>query len=369
MHLRARARASAAAVRFSCPDTEGVRLFFRFRSAERFGSISIRSCRAENWQPLPKFFRSSSEVLPKFFRSSSEVLPKFFRSVWFCQLVTEEVNFETEQTNNGNRHCAAAIFSLNEQSFLLPRLSGSDTFFRSSSEALRKLFGSSSEALPKLFRTIFVRGKSQVEYSVAEIAKNLKISERAVLYKIKAGELEGKKKDRRWAVSFPGQNQQTAEHNDQKQSAASEIPKIQKEQNRGVFRAPSSGNKKSSAYHREQSGKLYDFTQLVSYKLLRKWYEHPGLRNEQKHLDHIQRCLERIAIGFYQWDVNQKIRIYNESRNLVGSYLNFIVLHQLEDKKLQKKLFEGIHCAVMGAIIALTKSLEKKRKTVHENAN
>lgn len=189
-------------------------------------------------------------------------------------------------------------------------------------------------------------------YTVSEVSKILGISERAVLYKINSGELIGKKVRQRWVVDLD--NART----DSSLEIASEasIPKPSK---------PSS-NQNSYRSSTSKTSESYDFRKLISYQHLQKWYDHPVLRTLEKHRSYIGRCLEEIAIGFYQWNTDEKVKRYNSARNLVASYLNYVTLHPLADKTLQEIVFNALHNEVMGSIIALTKSLEKKKIKRHE---
>lgn len=212
-----------------------------------------------------------------------------------------------------------------------------------------------------------------VEISVKYASEILGLTERAVIYKIQSGFYKGEKKGKKWVIFFPSEliksyeqaleaKQQTSQKKLLHKSEISEsLPHdFQKSFRKKETVSEIDHSENRNEPHKKNKKKFEDFRQLRAYSELHKLYL--DVVNE-KLFEGVIRSLfittmERLAMGFYEFDKTRKVRIYSEARGSLACLLNHLVLSPPKEKLLAQKIFNHINSEIMGSMISIIRAAE-----------
>lgn len=205
------------------------------------------------------------------------------------------------------------------------------------------------------------------EISVKQASEIFKISERAVVYKIQEGSIKGKKVGKKWYISFPKIQLRAYEKltSEKAPSLPNQLPKLPE-----VLSVSSEKTSATSGRQRKSDGdtkkKYEDFRDLRAYSELQKLFLE--LQKEKSFDDNLRNlfliALEKLAMGFYEYDRVRKAAIYSEARGTLARILNRLVLIPAFEKSFVQKIFSRINTEIMGSVIAIIRSAEGVKKGV-----
>lgn len=218
------------------------------------------------------------------------------------------------------------------------------------------------------------------EVPVMEAGEVLDRTPRAIIAQIQAGKLKGEKRFEdgrtKWFVQIPTSLLTTYRENQAEKQKVATSQKSNSSSSessgRGSYKQYASHKRESeSAIDTPQRGekkKYEDFRDLRAYGELHKLFDQ--LEKEKTFDENLRQlfliALEKLAMGFYEFDKTRKANIYSEARGTLARILNRLVLLPKFDKALTKDIFTRINGEIMGSVIAIIRRAEgswgKKKK-------
>lgn len=225
------------------------------------------------------------------------------------------------------------------------------------------------------------------EVPVNEAAEVLDRTPRAIIAQIQAGKLKGEKRFEdgrtKWFVQIQTSLLTASRENqtEKQKVASSEKSKSSSSDNsgRGSYKQYTSqkrnSEESSDSPQRGEKKKYEDFRDLRAYGELQKLFDQ--LEKEKNFDENLRQlfliALERLAMGFYEFDKTKKANIYSEARSTLARILNRLVLLPKFEKALTKDIFTRINGEIMGSVIAIIRRAEgswgKKKKRYNEEEN
>lgn len=205
--------------------------------------------------------------------------------------------------------------------------------------------------------------------SVAEAAARLKISPRAMRFRIERGEVRAQKRGTAWMVLWSAQGAQSKEPKeraevDGKGNREAEMPKGKrkwKEQRHGQGHQQEDSNPRQQETSNPRYAK--ELSSLAAFRILRSVFDQvPPDASCVNHRLHLHAALRDVTRGYYQWRRDAKLRFYNEARNWVADAILELILHPLPDATLTGQLVRVLENDALAALVGLSRRFEGQRR-------